>query len=244
MVSHAENCLICGAGLVYSATATTAACHLCGAQHQTNALCSNSHYVCDTCHATEGIVFIGQHAGTTSHKNPVAIATEMMRHPGVKMHGPEHHYLAVAALLAAYRNAGGVVDLAKALENAEQRAKKVPGGICGLWGSCGAGIGTGIFISLVTGATPLSGKEWSLANTMTSRSLDVIANHGGPRCCKRNTWLALLQAAAYAGEQFQIIMEVPDSIVCEFSHRNKQCRNTACPFFAENDTRNILTTPQ
>ena len=244
MASHAENCLVCGAGLVYSSNATTAACHLCGAQHETNALCNNNHYVCDACHAAEGVRFIGQHASDTSSKNPVAIALEMMRHPGIKMHGPEHHYLVVAALLAAYRNAGGVADLARALENAEQRAKKVPGGICGLWGSCGAGIGTGIFISLVTGATPLSGNEWSLANTMTSRCLGVIAKHGGPRCCKRNTWLALLQAVAFVGEHFKIIMEIPETIVCEFSHRNKQCRNSACLFFADNSTRNILTTKQ
>lgn len=35
----------------------------------------------------------------------------MMNDPFVHMHGPENHVLAGAALLAAYRNAGGDVDI-------------------------------------------------------------------------------------------------------------------------------------
>ena len=233
MASYSENCLICGSELVYSASATKANCHFCGAEHQTNALCGNNHYVCDTCHAAGGVLFIRQHAGETDSKNPIAIATAMMQHPGVKMHGPEHHYLVAAALLTAFHNAGGQVNFAKALDNAEQRAKKVPGGTCGLWGSCGAGIGTGIFISAITGATPLSGKEWSLANTMTSKALGTVAAHGGPRCCKRNTYLSINQAIAFVAEEFHIAMEVPDHIDCAFSHRNKECKKDFCPFFRQ-----------
>ena len=67
-----------------------------------------------------------------------------------------------------------------ALEEMRNRGAQVPGGICGLWGTCGAAVSTGIFVSLITGASPLSGKEWGLCNEMTSRSLGAIAKTGGP----------------------------------------------------------------
>ena len=60
-----------------------------------------------------------------------------------------------AALLTAYQNAGGKVDLEKSLLEVQRRGKGVPGGACGFWGACGAGISSGIFISIITASTPL-----------------------------------------------------------------------------------------
>ena len=42
------------------------------------------------------------------------------------------------------------------------RGKAVPGGACGFWGACGAGISTGMFISIISGATPLKNEPWGL----------------------------------------------------------------------------------
>ena len=53
------------------------------------------------------------------------------------------------------------------------RGKAVPGGVCGFWGACGAGISAGMFISIISGATPLKNEPWGLANKMTSKALDV-----------------------------------------------------------------------
>lgn len=228
MQSYTEGCFICGKPLVYFETAKQLSCHICGTVHSANASCEDGHYVCDSCHTEKGLIFITQHASQTQSKNPVSIATEMMENPSINMHGPEHHYLVAAALFAAYKNSGGQVDLQKALQNAVQRARKVPGGICGLWGSCGAGIGTGIFVSVITGATPLSESEWSLANQMTSRSLAAIAANGGPRCCKRNTYLAITEAVGFVKERFEIAVELPEKITCHFAPRNKQCRKEKC----------------
>lgn len=47
------------------------------------------------------------------------------------MHGPEHHIMVGAALLTAYKNAGGNIDLNKALLEMYSRGKDVPGGVCG-----------------------------------------------------------------------------------------------------------------
>ena len=49
-------------------------------------------------------------------KDPIAILEKLMRLPTCRMHGPEHHVLVGSALLTAYRNAGGAIDLAIALE--------------------------------------------------------------------------------------------------------------------------------
>ena len=76
-----------------------------------------------------------------------------------------------SALLVAYKNAGGEIDLPEALLEMMNRGKAVPGGACGFWGACGAGISTGMFISIISGATPLKNEPWGLANKMTSKHL-------------------------------------------------------------------------
>ena len=231
MERHAENCMICGKSLVYHYSAQTNSCYICGKSGDSNACCEEGHYICDDCHSERGALAITLEAGSTISKNPVEIAAEIMKNAAISMHGPEHHYLVAASLLAAYKNAGGHLDLGDALQSALQRAKKVPGGVCGFWGSCGAGISTGIFISIITEATPLSENPWSLANRMTSLSLAVIAENGGPRCCKRNTNIAICQAAAFIKEFFGIAFELPQRITCEFSHRNDQCRKNKCLYY-------------
>ena len=48
--------------------------------------------------------------------------------PFCHMHGPEHHIMVGSALLTAYHNAGGQIDLPKALSEMISRGSKVPGG--------------------------------------------------------------------------------------------------------------------
>jgi len=199
--------------------------------HYSNACCEGGHYICDTCHGQAGFLTITEYVTNTISANPVNIAMEMMKDSNINMHGPEHHYLVAAALLAAYKNAGGQVDFTKTLQIIAQRAKNVPGGICGLWGSCGAAISSGIFISAITGATPLSVEEWALANKITSCALAVISENGGPRCCKRNSFLAIYQAAEFVKKNFGHNLELPNRVECEFSRRNEQCRGNKCLFF-------------
>ena len=95
------------------------------------------------------------------------------------------------------------------IAKARQRAEHVLGGFCGFYGNCGAAVGTGIFMSLITDATPLSHEEWRLSNLMTARSLLTIAHAGGPRCCKRNSFLAIAEAVRFAQERFGVEMAAP-----------------------------------
>lgn len=230
MNGNLNDCLICGGELEYLDTTEEMECVICHKKFSNNAHCINGHYICDECHSKNGIKIILEVCRTTDSKNPIAIMQKLMAQPFVHMHGPEHHILAGAALLAAYHNSGGKLDRDKALNEMERRGKQVPGGACGFWGCCGAAISAGIFISIATGATPLSEREWSLSNLVTSEALRQISALGGPRCCKRNCFTAAKVAVEFTRKHLAINMELPDSILCSFSPLNHECRGKLCPY--------------
>jgi hypothetical protein len=157
------------------------------------------------------------------------IATPKEWTPFCHMHGPEHHVMVGSALLTAYKNAGGKLDLEKALHEMYRRGKAVPGGACGFWGACGAGISAGQFVAIATASTPLAVEPWGLSNQMTSKALGNIGKHGGPRCCKRDSYLAVLSAVDFVATHLGIQMEV-EKTVCTRSHQNNQCIGKQCPF--------------
>ena len=226
---NTEECLICGAPLEYLTRDEDMECAICHRWEPSKTRCAQGHYVCSDCH-TQGMDSIFGLCLAETSADPVAIVRRMMELPFCHTHGPEHHVMVGAALLTAYKNAGGELDLDAALEEMRNRGAQVPGGICGLWGTCGAAVSTGIFVSLITGASPLSGKEWGLCNEMTSRSLGAIAKTGGPRCCKRDSYTAILEAVDFVGEKFGIWMERPKKTVCGLYGRNEQCLKEKCPY--------------
>ena len=105
----------------------------------------------------------------------------------------------------------------------------MPGGACGYWGACGAAVSAGIFTSIVTMASPLAVEPWGLANLTTARALDRIGTIGGPRCCKRNSYTAILAAVKFAREHLGVNMET-GPIVCTRSGRNGECIGLRCPY--------------
>ena len=233
-----KTCPICGATLVEAAAESIAACTLCGTQEQSHLVCPKGHHVCEACRA-EGIAEILPLCRAETSRNPIEILEKMMALPFCPMHGPVHHILVGAALLTACRNAGGAIDLETALPEIFRRGKAVPGAACGLWGACGAGLSAGMYLSILTGSGPLAEEVWSLGNRMTSTALAHIAAHGGPRCCKRDSYLAIQSAVAFTAEHLGIRMELGD-IRCSRSHLNRQCRGTACPFFAGEQGEEIV----
>ncbi len=160
---------------------------------------------------------------------PIQIIRKFMDMPQCHMHGPEHHIMVAGCLLTAYKNAGGDIDLEKALDEAISRGSKVPGGVCGNWGSCGAAISTGIFISVITGASPTTNESWGMSNLMTSESLKNIGSIGGPRCCKRNSFTAIKTAIEYVRKNFSVHMQ-DEEVVCSYYDNNTQCIGSRCPF--------------
>lgn len=223
-----DECLICKTPLEYLERDEVMECAVCHKREGSKTRCANGHYVCNKCH-TKGIDTIIGLCAAEESKNPIDILTKLMRLPFCHMHGPEHHIMVGAALLTAYKNAGGDLDLPKALLEMQSRGKQVPGGACGFWGACGAGISAGMFVSIVTGATPLAGGEFGSSNLMTSRALGAIGAIGGPRCCKRDSFLSVLEAVKFAKERLGISMEARMP-ACDFSELNNQCIGRKCPF--------------
>ncbi len=226
-----EECLICKESLSYLETATEMQCELCGKTEHSKTACIKGHYVCDECHTKGMDAIIGICLAETS-RDPINILNTLMREDFCHMHGPEHHVLVGASLLTAYKNAGGEIDLLPALKEMLRRGKQVPGGACGFWGACGAGVSTGMYISIISGASPLTEIPWGLANRMTAKALEAIGNVGGPRCCKRDSYLAILQAIDFTKEHFGIEME-SSGIICGFSSQNNQCISKRCPFSSQ-----------
>lgn len=225
-----ESCLICGEELEYFQTEREMECVYCHRTFMSKTACKNGHYVCDECHSHTALRNIVKTCMRSQSKNPLEIADALMHDPYVHMHGPENHVLVGSALLTAYHNAGGIIDLETALSEMVARGRKVPGGACGFWGCCGAAVSVGMFFSIISDATPLTKESWGNANIMTSNALGAIGAIGGPRCCKRNAFLAIQQAVTFIADKMNIRMELPQHIVCSFSAKNRQCIGTRCPF--------------
>ena len=224
-----NNCGVCARPLVYATESVTKICAVCGNTEKTNIYCPEGHYVCDACHSKAAIEVLKQVLASTKSTDPAEIIEQVMAHPSVPMHGPEHHAIVPAAIIAAVRNAGYPVPEG-AIEKAIERAGKVPGGWCGLYGDCGAGVGVGIAVSVLTNATPLTGKERTLALGATSFALSRMLD-GQPRCCKRASRIAVEAAVDYLNEQLGTKLEKSKSVPCTYTIRNQQCAKKECPYY-------------
>ena len=224
-----DECLICKSPLEYLIQDEMMECAVCHKTELSKTRCVKGHYVCSECH-TQGMDSIFGLCLADTSTDPIEIIRKMMEQPFCHMHGPEHHVMVGAALLTAYKNAGGEIDLERALQEMYSRGKQVPGGACGFWGACGAGISAGQFMAIATRSTPLAKEPWGLSNRMTSKALESIGEVGGPRCCKRDSYLSVLAAVDFAGEQLGVEMTrtVP---MCSHSVQNNQCIGDRCPFF-------------
>ena len=225
-------CLVCGSELVYLKNDELINCIYCGNEFNANVKCRNGHFVCDSCHSLPANDIIEQFCMSSDSTSPLKMAVELMHNQKIKMHGPEHHFLVPAVLLAAYCNATEQKVLKSIwLKKAKTRAEKVLGGFCGTHGSCGAAVGTGIYISIISNATALSTDEWKFSNLMTSKALYNIAMSGGPRCCKRDSYIAIEEAIYFTKENFGTELSILNKIVCDFSSLNKECLKENCKYY-------------
>lgn len=227
-----EECLICGAPLEYLETDVQMQCEICRKKELAKTRCVNGHYVCSDCHM-QGLDSIVELCLRETACDPIAIVERMMALPSCHMHGPEHHVMVGAALLTAYHNVGGDIALSDTLMEMLRRGKSVPGGACGFWGACGAGISTGMFVSIISRSTPLTDEPFALSHKMTAAALGQIGEIGGPRCCKRDSFLSILTAIDFVKEHFGIALQKPE-VVCRYAAQNNQCIGKRCPFSAEN----------
>lgn len=164
--------------------------------------------------------------------DPVEILEMMMRTSYCPMHGPLHHSLVGMALMTAYHNAGGEVELESGLAELVARSRQVPGAACGRWGACGASLSCGMFMSIVTDNSPFATEAWHLSNLCTARALEQVAENGGPRCCKRDSYLSILATVDFVKEHLGVEMKRAE-VKCSRSAQNEQCIGSRCPFSAQ-----------
>ena len=166
-------------------------------------------------------------------RNPLEIFRNLAKQDFVRIHGPEHHILDGAALLTAFYNAQGEMDLEVSLNELIKRGLQMPGATCGMWGICGAVSSMGAALSIIDGTTPLStDASWGKHMEFTSGALNSLSQIGGPRCCKRAAFLTLQKAIEYVNSNYNVQLE-SCNIECFFSKENEQCIKDRCPFYKQ-----------
>ncbi|MFX0164221.1 MAG: DUF5714 domain-containing protein [Candidatus Hodarchaeota archaeon] len=232
-----DKCEICGKVLVYATKLedfNKFNCEFCEKEFNTNVYCEDGHYICDDCHIKGPIEIIEKICEETDIKDPFELVDLIMKHPNFKMYGPEHHVITPSVILTSLKNNGvkkpngeeiSLFDIKEAI----RRASKIPGGWCGFYGSCGAGMGSGVAISIFTGATPSTDGPRTLANQMTSRSLAKIADNL-EHCCKRSVKLSICESLDFLKENFNIELKYAYR-KCRFSELNDKCEKEECPVF-------------
>jgi len=231
-----EKCLICGGKHIYSNKAVGAKCLFCGESFYTHLVCENGHYVCEECHTERAVEMITSICKKTKKKEAINIAFELLMNKWVRMHAPEHAYLVAAVLLTAYKNRGyGQMtanwSFAANLEEARIRTMKIPQDACGYWGCCGEAISCGIFASLTLKASPMSVRERGTANLICAKALEEISHYGGPRCSKRDAFIAILTTSQFTEEYWQMPLTDFNGIECLFYSKNTDCITERCPFY-------------
>lgn len=174
--------------------------------------------------------FINKEIIKYTSTDPIEIVKDMMHKDFINMHGPEHHYLDGAALLVAYYNVTKDIDIKLCLDNLVSRAIQMPGAMCGYWGVCGSSASIGASMSIIHQTSPLSHDDFYKDHmTLTSMIIAKEGQIGGPRCCKRNAFIALSSAVEFMNSKYHIDMK-SSTIHCEFSPMNKQCLGKKCPY--------------
>ncbi len=230
--AHEAGCLLCGGELLYGQRPRLLECARCGDARSTSVACAAGHYVCDGCHAAEGIRALRTLCATTRETDLITLLELARALPAVAVHGPEHHALVPAVIVTASRNLGGPLGAAQ-LELALQRGATIPGGFCGHAGACGAAFGVGIGFGVVLGSTPLNAATRSTLLRVTAEVSLELAQHAGARCCQRDCWLALRKAAELSRTLLPLALTAEGPLVCHQQRANRACTGRSCPLFPD-----------
>ncbi len=230
METKSEHCMVCGEPLDYREQGEAVCCIHCGQQSTSAIVCPAGHYVCDACHSDFPLARLAVMARQVAGCAPEDILEELIALPDLPMHGPEHHAMAGLALLLACEKTG--TDLPESfIEETIRRCLQIPGGTCGYHGACGGAVSLGVSVSLLTGATPVTGLARSMAHRATALALLNCADDEA-RCCKR-----ALRKTVSAGREFfakELGIEFPRPIAHQFCvdiPRNRECVRQHCPYF-------------
>jgi MoaA/NifB/PqqE/SkfB family radical SAM enzyme/SAM-dependent methyltransferase len=223
-------CLVCGAPLVYLTALEDKACARCGSVKPANALCEEGHFVCDACHVQDPKALIRTICTSTRETDMIRLLEEVRSDARFPMHGPEHHALVPAVILATYRNLGGEIsenDISTGID----RGLSIPGGSCGFMGICGAAVGVGTAFSIILEASPLTPKPRRAVQMVLSEVIGALAAYDAARCCRRESILCLREAARLSEGLLPVRLRAEENSPCGQHHRNEECIRAGCPLF-------------
>jgi hypothetical protein len=230
-LKHRQGCMACGAPLDYSNEERELLCEFCGSRFPSSVLCDNGHFICDDCHAADGLEVIERSCLHSAETDLISLFQKIRKHEAIPLHGPVHHALVPGIILATYRNLGGGLSEAQ-IQSGIHRGAKIPGGACGFMGACGAAVGVGIAFSVILEANPLTPAGRRTAQEATSAVLAEIAKLEAARCCQRECFVALETAAELSTTMLPVALQAADTIACEQVELNDECLGPACPLYA------------
>ena len=167
---------------------------------------------------------------------PAELLEQVMADPRCPAFGPLHHFVVGAVLLACWRNAEASSNrdelLRADLAEMADRASCVPGATCARWGVCGAAASAGMAYAIVRHNAPLKDEGWQEGQLLVSDLLALIARSGSPRCCKRDSRVAVSAAVSHfnaLGEQR--LEEWDQTPSCAVHGKNAVCMGSRCPYY-------------
>ena len=164
----------------------------------------------------------------------VELAGILMADPAIRMHGPEHHFLVAAALLTAYSNSYCPELKYSFLKKAAQRTGRIPVAVCALYGTCGAMMGAGAAVSIMTRANPFAADPLQLVNRVTAAIQQELAGYAGIRCCKRSVWASLRGTQQVLAGCEGLALPLPErGIRCPWCFSHDACIGGSCPYCQE-----------
>lgn len=148
--------------------------------------------------------------------------------------GPVHHFLPGAVLIACFANANDVCreTLEAQLTELGSRCVCVPGAACAQWGVCGAAASVGMAFAFAHENAPLKKEGWSEGQVAVAEILKAIAATGAPRCCKRDSRIAVELGSKVFGLNGQTTEAHP---LCASMASNTVCAGAQCRFFGAPD---------
>ena len=127
----------------------------------------------------------------------------------------------------------GKGELGDALDELFDRASCVPGAACAKWGVCGAAASCGMAFAILSGNAPLKKEGWGEGQRMVAQILAAIADAGAPRCCKRDSRIAVRVASSWFNDQLHAgLVESEPVRGCAVYKQNSACLGSGCPFFS------------
>ena len=137
-----------------------------------------------------------------------------------------------AIILAAYRNTTGRLGRDQILTGME-RGSAIAGGSCAFLGICGAAMGVGIAFSIIVRGDPYKAAERQKVQQATAEVLKAIGQHEAARCCQRDCWIALTEAARLSERYLGVRLRAEASAACLQSAKNQESLGAACPLYED-----------